>query len=78
MFSQVSNSSKAALIFLSKKLEEKNFLFIDCQVYTKHLETMGATSIPRNQFTSFVKQGLQFSDLKGNWKEEFDFSFFTE
>ena len=41
MFSKVSNASKAALISLAKKLEEEGFLFIDCQMHTNHLESMG-------------------------------------
>jgi leucyl/phenylalanyl-tRNA--protein transferase len=29
---------------------------IDCQVYTAHLESMGARMIPRSQFISQVKR----------------------
>jgi len=37
MFSTMDNASKTALITLCQKLEEKGFLLIDCQVYSKHL-----------------------------------------
>ena len=36
MFSKVSNASKIALITLAQRLQELNFEFIDCQVYTEH------------------------------------------
>ena len=50
MFSTMDNASKAAFITLSKKLERKEFVVIDCQVYTKHLESLGAVDIPRENF----------------------------
>lgn len=50
MFSKVSNGSKIALITLSEKLKEDNFAFIDCQVHTKHLESMGAKFIEWDDF----------------------------
>ena len=45
MFSKVSNASKIALITLAERLKELNFEFIDCQVYTEHLESMGAKMV---------------------------------
>ncbi len=39
MFSKVSNASKIALIKLAEKLKNENFIFIDCQMHTKHLES---------------------------------------
>lgn len=59
MFSIMSNASKAAFITLTQKLIEKNFLLIDCQVYTKHLESLGAVYVPREEFLQLLKKGVQ-------------------
>ncbi len=69
MFSHVSNASKAALIVLGQKLQQLGFRFIDCQVYTKHLKSMGAENIPRDQFLNEIKEGLKKKTLKGNWSQ---------
>ena len=47
MFSRKSNASKTALIWLCKSAKLK---LIDCQVYTAHLESMGAKLITRASF----------------------------
>ena len=58
MFSKMSNASKIALISLAQKLQELNFEFIDCQVYTPHLESMGAKMVPWNEFKSMINKGI--------------------
>ena len=54
MFSRVSNASKFALINYVKQLQKENLLLIDCQVYTRHLETMGARMISREAFVAML------------------------
>ncbi|NLI58396.1 MAG: leucyl/phenylalanyl-tRNA--protein transferase [Clostridium sp.] len=71
MFSTMDNASKTALIFLSEKLMEKDFLLIDCQVYSKHLESMGALNIPRDRFLKFLKISSTKKTLIGNWSNYF-------
>ena len=61
MFSKVSNASKVALISLAKKLEEEGFLFIDCQMHTKHLESMGGEFVEWDKFKEMLKEGIQFN-----------------
>lgn len=51
MFSKVSNASKLALISL---VQNSNYSLIDCQVYTKHLETLGAQEISREKFIKLI------------------------
>lgn len=58
MFSLVPNSSKAAFITLTEHLRELGFVFIDCQVYSKHLESLGAEMIDRNQYLDMLKKWL--------------------
>lgn len=55
MFSTTSNASKLAFIKLAQEFQEKNGL-IDCQLYTKHLESLGAEEIPRADFLRFLQR----------------------
>ncbi len=54
MFSTVSNASKFAFIKLAKELHQKKYSLIDCQLYTKHLESLGAEEIPRTKFIKIL------------------------
>lgn len=67
MFSFMSNASKAALIALVYKLRKLDFKFLDCQVYTAHMESMGANFISREEFIDLLKLGLRHETLRGNW-----------
>jgi leucyl/phenylalanyl-tRNA---protein transferase len=51
MFSKLSNASKAALIWLC---QSKKYKMIDCQVYTAHLERMGAGMISREEYMTVL------------------------
>ncbi|MCW3088456.1 MAG: leucyl/phenylalanyl-tRNA--protein transferase [Sediminibacterium sp.] len=55
MFSKESNASKYAFISYVKHLREENVQLIDCQVYTPHLESLGARMIPRTAFMEIIK-----------------------
>lgn len=50
MFSQVTDASKIAFAELVFYLQKLDFRLIDCQVRTRHLESLGAQSIPRTVF----------------------------
>ena len=52
MFYTVSNASKIAFIYL---VEQNKYRLIDCQIYTKHLESLGAENIPRSEFIRLLK-----------------------
>lgn len=54
MFSTVSNASKFAFIRYVHQLQAQGIELIDCQVYTEHLESLGARMIPRNEFVSLL------------------------
>lgn len=51
MFAKKSNASKTALIWLC---QNANIKLIDCQVYTAHLESLGAKMISRKDFLEFL------------------------
>ena len=52
MFSKVSNASKAAFIFLAQQF---NYELIDCQIYTAHLESLGAKLISQEEFETILE-----------------------
>ncbi len=56
MFSKKSNASKFAFIKFVKALETNGIELIDCQVYTKHLDSLGAEFISKNTFNSLLKK----------------------
>jgi len=58
MFSKVSNASKFAFIHWVRQLQEEGIILIDCQVYTEHLESLGAKMIPREDFIQLLKQHI--------------------
>jgi leucyl/phenylalanyl-tRNA--protein transferase len=55
MFSHVSNASKTALIWLCNTSRYK---LIDCQVYTEHLESMGARMISREEYIGVLHKTI--------------------
>ena len=71
MFAKVSNASKAAFITLVRKLQEKGYELIDCQVYTNHLESLGAVEVPRDEFITELRTLLTPPHYRGNWGEIF-------
>ncbi len=50
MFSKISNASKYGFIKLVENLKTQGVELIDCQVYTEHLESLGARMISRKEF----------------------------
>ncbi|MFZ9171121.1 MAG: leucyl/phenylalanyl-tRNA--protein transferase [Sediminibacterium sp.] len=54
MFSNQSNASKFAFISYVKQLEAEGIVLIDCQVYTEHLESLGAEMIDRDLFKQLL------------------------
>ncbi len=56
MFSKESNASKFAFINYIKQLQAGGVVMIDCQVYTAHLESLGAVMIDRGDFIKVLEQ----------------------
>ena len=56
MFSKVSNASKYAFISYVEQLKKENVQLIDCQVYTEHLESLGARMIERPLFLKLLDE----------------------
>lgn len=58
MFSTVSNASKFAFIQYVRQLIQEGVKLIDCQVYTEHLESLGARMMQREKFIRLLNQNL--------------------
>ena len=58
MFSRADNASKVGFATLVKQLQAWGFVLIDCQMPTRHLESLGARSIPRVQFADYLHNHL--------------------
>ena len=56
MFSRVSEASKTALIALIKHLKEKDYLLLDVQYLTEHLQMFGAVEIAFDVYTEMLRQ----------------------
>ncbi len=55
MFAKVPDASKVAFYHLCKQAEENDIKLIDCQVHNKHLESLGAKEISRENYFNFLK-----------------------
>ncbi len=51
MFTKVSNASKVGFVNF---VQNSNYNLIDCQIHTKHLESLGAKHIPRSEFLKYL------------------------
>lgn len=58
MFSKKSNASKYAFILFVEQLKKEGVTVIDCQVYTEHLESLGARMIEREKFIKLLNRNF--------------------
>lgn len=56
MFSNKSNASKFAFIKWIEVLQKNGIELIDCQIYSHHLESLGAELIPRKEFAGLLEK----------------------
>ncbi len=56
MFSKIDNASKYAFLQLVQNLKQEGVELIDCQVYTEHLESLGAKMISRKEFINTINE----------------------
>ncbi len=72
MFSRKTNASKAAFIILAQTLGNIGFSMIDCQLYTPHLESLGAVKIDRKKYLRLLNKGLKTDTRRGDWHNLID------
>ncbi len=68
MFARVSDASKVALATLIPKLKEWGFDFIDCQVPTDHLKSLGAKEVSREAFLERLELAQTKSVSPFQWR----------
>ncbi len=71
MFSNVSDASKSAFAILVKHLKRWGYDFIDCQVPTEHLKSLGAKEVSREYFLYRLHQ-VNHDKLEHRWEIEND------
>lgn len=74
MFSMESSTSKIAMTALSDQLFRWQFELVDCQVYSAHLESMGARLMPRDQFIDYLKRYCSVVSSCANWKQKWQWN----
>ena len=67
MFSQVANASKVGFVTLVRQLQQWDFVMIDCQMPTTHLQSLGARSIARSDFAAALRRHLDQPSL-ADWR----------
>jgi leucyl/phenylalanyl-tRNA---protein transferase len=67
MFHTMTDASKAALYLLVKKALEYDLLFIDAQMETRHLSSLGAEPLARDEYIKLLNKAIEFPTRKGKW-----------
>ena len=67
MFAEESDASKAAYATLIKHLKEWGYDFVDCQVPTEHLKSLGAKEVSREYFLKKLYK-INIQNIDHNWK----------
>jgi leucyl/phenylalanyl-tRNA--protein transferase len=70
MFHHSTDASKVALAMLVEKLKSWGFHFIDSQMTTEHMLSLGAKEIPRRIFLKRLQSALRHSTKRGKWHVE--------
>lgn len=67
MFTRRSDASKVAFVKLVQLLIQWKFRVIDCQVTTRHLQSLGAKEVPRSEFLKIIKKVMKVHTPQGKW-----------
>ena len=59
MFSRVDDASKVALVGLHERMAGGGFHFLDAQLPTPHLATLGARAVPRPVFLRRLEEAVR-------------------
>ncbi|MFC3093547.1 leucyl/phenylalanyl-tRNA--protein transferase [Alteromonas sediminis] len=69
MFHTETNASKVAMAALVALLTPYPHVFIDCQLPTDHLTSLGAKTVSRTQFLTMLKEANQHGLPKALWQK---------
>ncbi len=69
MFSLVPDASKVAFKALSDVLGRRGYDFIDCQMKTDHMVSLGAEVVTRNRYLNELQEALEKPSDLGHWHD---------
>jgi len=72
MFARFTDASKVAFAGLVRQLSRWGFRLIDCQVHTSHLASLGAETIPRDEFVRTLNRECPRAALNADWQFDRD------
>jgi len=67
MFSHITDASKSAFAILVKHLKKWGYDFIDCQVPTNHLKSLGAKEVAKEYFLNKLEKA-KIKEIKNSWE----------
>lgn len=67
MFHSMTDASKVALYYLVEKTKHFDYLFIDSQVETDHMISLGAELIPRTTYLKLLNEAMKFPSHRSIW-----------
>lgn len=68
MFHRETNASKMAMFYLCQTMKQWDFEFIDCQLPTAHLKSLGGKMISRDEFLYKLQNTLKNTTKIGIWQ----------
>jgi leucyl/phenylalanyl-tRNA--protein transferase len=72
MFSRRTDASKIAFVNTVAYLRDRGFRLIDCQVWSHHLKTLGARTMPREQFLALLTTLCDADRRPGSWSADYE------
>lgn len=72
MFSRETDASKVAFVHLVRQVQRWGFNFIDCQIQSDYLKSLGAEDAPRSDFIRALDAALARPDRVGPWRLDSD------
>lgn len=71
MFHRATDASKICFVTMAQHLHRHGFGMVDCQMFTPHLESLGAQLISRDDFIARLNIYLGQPQPDGMWQESF-------
>lgn len=70
MFHRATNASKAAFVLLSQHAQQAGYQLIDAQVMNPHLASLGAKTLPRQEFIGQLQQLRDGATANHCWQKQ--------
>ena len=69
MFSRRDHASKVALLALCQLLDQNDFPWLDAQIPSSHLSSLGGQEMPRSEFLTRIAKLVERPGMMGSWRE---------